>query len=93
MLAPSLDLVAALVERVVPAILAVALLVIHFLELVLRWHLSLAVQPSLLPGESSTLRITLRCLPVSRLIALIDCFILSRRTMSCSSMGDVLLAI
>ena len=45
------------------------------------------------PASSSTLRITLRYLPVSRLIALIDCFILSRRTMSCSSMGDVLLAI
>ena len=35
-LAPCVDLVAALVERVAPAFLAGALLVIHFLELVLR---------------------------------------------------------
>ena len=49
--APSLDLVSARVERVAPAILAAALLVIYLLELVLRWQFSLRVQPSLLPGE------------------------------------------
>ena len=50
-LTPSLDLVAALVERLAPAFLAGALLMIHFLKLVLRWQLSLRVQPSLLLGE------------------------------------------
>ena len=49
-LTPSLDLVAALVERLAPAFLAGALLMIHFLKLVLRWQLSLRVQPSLLLG-------------------------------------------
>ena len=45
------------------------------------------------PHDTSTLRITLPCLPVSRLIALIDCFIFSRRTISLSSIVDDLLAI
>ena len=48
---PSLDLVAMSIERVAPAMLAAALLVIYLLEFVLRWQLSLRVQPSLLPGE------------------------------------------
>ena len=51
------------------------------------------MQPAFLLANSLTLRITLRCLPVSRLIALIDLFILNRHTISCRSIVDVLLAI